>query len=388
MPKKINIKGPIVTNDYADIYQWLGWDAAWPKLISEGLEEAAGDDVVIEINSPGGICVAGYEMYTAIMAYEGKVTAHVISAMSAATLLVCAANEALISDTGIFMIHNTQSSARGDYRDMEMEASALKEFNAGIINAYVRKTGKTREEIQALMDKDTYMSPQTAIELGFIDGYMFKQPESKQDTPQNFATQIVAANVPIIPEDKAKMLRQMIAEAEQAGTEDVSTGPIRAQVAPVQPQTMQKTGVEAVSDIPPKEGGRTNMTLTEVLAEHPEVQAEIDAAKETARVEGKDEGVKEERKRIQSLDNIAKTVSAEALTDAKYGENPVDGPTLAYQAMMDGNKLAAAYMKNAQTDSEESGAPDVGAGKPDAGEPEDNEADEMAGYVNSQRGGK
>ena len=105
---KIKVRGPIVSNDTAWIYNWLGWDAACPKQIEEGLEAAAGEDVVIEINSPGGVCVYGYEMYTAIMNYEGKVTANVISAMSAATLLVCAADEALISDTGIFMIHNAR----------------------------------------------------------------------------------------------------------------------------------------------------------------------------------------------------------------------------------------------------------------------------------------
>ena len=154
MPKKINIKGPIVSNDTAWIYNWFGWDAACPNDIRNGLEDAAGEDVVIEINSPGGVCVYGFEMYTALKEYEGNVTVHVISAMSAATLLVCAADEALISDTGMFMIHNAQSYAEGDYRDMQMEADALTEFNASIINAYVRKTGKTRDEIQALMDKE------------------------------------------------------------------------------------------------------------------------------------------------------------------------------------------------------------------------------------------
>ena len=140
MAKKINVKGPIISNDSAWLYHYFGWDATSPSMIAEGLEEAAGEDVIIEINSPGGICIYGYEMYTAIMNYEGNVTVHVISAMSAATLLVCAADKALISDTGIFMIHNTQSYAAGDYRDLQMEADALKEFNAGIINAYVRKT--------------------------------------------------------------------------------------------------------------------------------------------------------------------------------------------------------------------------------------------------------
>lgn len=75
------------------------------------------------------------------------------------------------------------------------------------------------------------------------------------------------------------------------------------------------------------------------------------------------------------------------LQKAKYGENPIDGPTLAYQAMVDGDKLAAAYMKAAQEDSENSGAEDVGVGTPDAGEPQTDEADEMAAYVNKTKGG-
>lgn len=365
---KIKVRGPIVSNDTAWIYDWLGWDAACPKKIEKGLEEAAGDDVVIEINSPGGVCVYGYEMYTAIMNYEGKVTAHVISAMSAATLLVCAADEALISDTGIFMIHNAKSSADGDYRDMQMEADALREFNAGIINAYVRKTGKTREEIQALMDNDTYMSPQTAIENGFIDGYMFEQPEEEKKDPENFATQVVAAGQQmIIPEDKAKELMQAL------------------KVATSQQSVQQNIGEVAVSDKEKdnKEGGKT-MKLSEFLAENPEAQAEMDAATAQARTEG----VTAERERMKSLDAIAKTVAPEALEDAKYGENPIDGPTLAYQALAKGDKLAAAYMADAMKDSEDSKAPEVGIGTPDAGQEKDDEAEAMAAHVNKQRGGK
>lgn len=366
---KIKLRGPIVSNDAGWIYDWFGWDAIYPQKLEDGLTEANGEDVVIEINSQGGVCVYGYEMYTDIMNYEGKVTVHVISAMSAATLLVCAADEALISDAGIFMIHNARSSADGDYRDMQMEADALKEFNAGIINAYVKKTGKTREEIQDLMDNDTYMSPQTAIEQGFIDGYIFEQPEGSKQEPQNLATQIVAAAQQIIPEGKARELMKALKVAT-------------SQEAPVIPKETQNIGAVAVSDIN-KEGGKT-MSLKEFLEQNPEAQAEMDAATAQA----KEEGVKAERERMKSLDAIAKTVTLEALEEAKYGDNPIDGPTLAYNALAKGDKLAAAYMKDAITDSQESGAQDVGVGTPDAGEPEDKEADEMAAYVNSRRGGK
>lgn len=395
MPKKITVKGPIISNDSAWIYNYFGWDAASPNTISQGLEEAAGEDVIIEINSPGGVCVYAYEMYTAIMEYEGKVTVNVISAMSAATLLVCAADEALISDTGIFMIHNARSEAQGDYRDMQMEADALREFNAGIINAYVRKTGRTREEIQVLMDNNSYMSPQTAIEQGFIDGYMFGDPNRTEESPEELAKSIVAADAPIIPEEKAKALMQLIVKAQKGGEnlpglenliqsvgEATTPSAENPNVAPVQ-QIEQKTGVAAVSD-KKQEGGKTNMTLSEFLAENPDAKAEMEAMTTEARAEGQ----KAERERIQSLDAISGTVTAEALKDAKYGEKPIDGPTLAYQAMTNGEKLAAAYMAAAKKDSEESGADKVGIGTPDAGQEQTDEADEMAAYVNKEKGGK
>lgn len=367
--KKISVKGPIVSNNTAWLYKYLGWDAACPNTVLQGLEKAAGDDVVIEINSPGGICVYGYEMYTAIKEYEGKVTIHVICAMSAATLLVCAADEALISDTGIFMIHNARTTAEGDYRDMNMKADALREINQGIINAYVRKTGKSREDIQSLMDNNSYMSPQTAIEQGFIDGYMFGDPNRKGQETESFVESVVAAAVPVIPENKAKTLIQLITEVETKGHE--------------LPDREQSVSSKADSD-KTKKKGESKMELKEYLAKNPEHQSEVDAMLKAAREEGR----KEERERMHSLDAISKTVTAESLYDAKYGEKPVDGPTLAYQAMINGDKTATAYLKAAMEDSNGSGAADVGIGMPDTGEEEIDESDEMAAYVNRVKGGK
>jgi hypothetical protein len=89
-----------------------------------------------------------------------------------------------------------------------------------------------------------------------------------------------------------------------------------------------------------------------------------------------------------SLDAIAKTVTPEALHEAKYGENPTDGKTLAYEAMVKGEKLAQAYMTDAVSDNVNSGAQDVGEGNPDEGTEGTRAADEMAGYINNMKGGK
>lgn len=371
MAVKIEVKGPIVSNETAWLYHYFGWDACCPKDISSKLDEAAGEDVILEINSPGGICSYGYEMYTVLMAYQGTVTAHVITAASAASLLVCAADKALASDTCIFMIHNTRTEASGDYREMQNCADMLKEYNEGIINAYVRKTGKSREELQEMMDKETYMSAKKAIESGFIDDYLFGSPDDSgdkngEDTIQNNSLlQAMNAVQPIMSDEQAKEI--------MAGLNML--------------HNLQNNSNNADSDIDTvvqtqKEGEKSNMTLEEIYAEHPELKEEVAALADASRKEG----AEEENKRLQALDAIAASVTGEALNNAKYGENRMDAKELAYQSLIEDGKKAENYMTNAIEDSKSSGVDEVGAGLPE--EETENEADDMAAYVNAMRGGK
>ncbi len=394
MAVKIEIKGPIVTNTVGWLYHYIGWDACCPNDISKKLEEAGGEDVVLEINSGGGVCVAGFEMYNALMQYEGNVTANVIFAASAATFPACAADKTLIADAGIFMIHNTQSSASGDYRDMEMEADCLKEFNESIINVYVRKTGKSREELQALMDKDTYMSPQKAIEHGFVDDYIFGNPNPAEEGEENGKKtnagtlqilQVMNAVSPVMSEEKAQEIIALLKLKEESVNNTASVGEPEGEE-----DKLQNNSGDTDSDIEPKEnqnkeGDKKNMTVAEFLAEHPEAQAEMEKMLAAAR----NEGVTSENNRLQELDAISNSVSKEALHNAKYGEEKLDAKELAYQAMLDDGKKAKNYMKQAVADAEESGVNDVGASAEN--EEDADKADTMAAHVNrlrAMKGGK
>lgn len=378
---KIEAKGIIVSNESSWFYDWMGWQCVTPGKIAEKLNEAAGDDVVLEINSTGGSVMAGYEIYKNIMDYPGRVTAHIIVACSAATFLACAADEAKISDGGIFMIHNVQSSAEGDYRDMQMEADALRQFNEGIINIYERKTKKSREEIQGLMDRDTYMGPALAIEQGFVDGYIYERHEDAGKTAVKdtscFARSVVASAAPVIPWDKMRELATALKTLHSQG----GCAPAHPYSAGAPNERQQDNGHGADSDKEQKRGGKSRMTLKEFLAENAEGQTEVNALVEAA----KKDGAAEERERLKSLDAIAATVPTEMLDEAKYGGNPMDGPALAYQAMLQGRKAAAAYMAQAVKDVEESGSNEAGAGLPGAGQETRDESDEMAGYINKSR---
>ena len=178
MAKKINIKGPIVGNSEAWIYEWFGIEATSPNSVSKVIDEANGEDLEVEINSGGGSVFAGSEIYTALKSYPGNVTVKIVGlAASAASVIAMAGNKVMMSPTAQMMIHNVSTYTSGDYRDMEHSAEVLKSANKTIANAYRLKTGKTQEELLKLMDNETWMTAQKAKELGFIDEIMFDEEQ-------------------------------------------------------------------------------------------------------------------------------------------------------------------------------------------------------------------
>lgn len=195
----IDIKGEIINSNNQWIYDWLRMEATSPKKISDALRDAGGEDVEIHINSPGGDVFAGSEIYTLLRAYSGKVKVKILGIAASAASVIAQAGESEISPTGMFMIHNVKTWSSGDYRDMEYTAETLRAANESIINAYVAKTGMTQEELQGLMDRETYMAAAQAVEYGFIDKVMFT--EQAPELRNGFG---------LLPEETLKKIKNLI----------------------------------------------------------------------------------------------------------------------------------------------------------------------------------
>lgn len=172
---KISVKGPIIDSDDQWIYDWFEVEATSPKKVIDLINQAKNnEDLEIEINSGGGSVFAGSEIYTALKSYSGKVTTKVVGlAASAASVIAMAGDKILISPTGQIMIHNASGGFGGDYRDMEKGAEILKNVNATISNAYRIKTGLSSDELLDMMNKETWLTPQQALEKKFVDEIMF-----------------------------------------------------------------------------------------------------------------------------------------------------------------------------------------------------------------------
>lgn len=176
MPIKIKVRGVVVSNDDKCIYEWFDMEAVSPKDIEEQLEAAAGEDVDVEINSVGGDVYAGSDIYTMLKAYAGNVTVKIVGlAASAASVIAMAGDKVMISPTAQIMIHNVWSMTWGDYRAMEHEADVLKGWNKSIANAYMLKSGMSQKDLLVLMNKETWLTAQEALNYKLVDEVMFDE---------------------------------------------------------------------------------------------------------------------------------------------------------------------------------------------------------------------
>lgn len=167
---KIYIDGYIVADEDSEILEWFGYPVMAPRLLREQLDKAKGEDVELIINSYGGDVWAAQAMYAELKSYPGKVTGIITGlAASAATILMCACSHLKASHGAQVMIHNAETSADGDYRDMESTVEMLKTANDGIKAIYTAKTGRSYQELQDALDAETWFSAETALEAGFVD---------------------------------------------------------------------------------------------------------------------------------------------------------------------------------------------------------------------------
>lgn len=157
-------------------------DDITPQLFKDELNSGTGD-ITVWINSPGGDCVAAAQIYNMLMDYKGNVTVKIDGiAASAASVIAMAGTEVLMSPVSTMMIHNPATVAMGDHNEMQKAIEMLNEVKESIINAYEIKTGLSRAKLSHLMDSETWMNANKAVELGFADGIISREnPNTEPD---------------------------------------------------------------------------------------------------------------------------------------------------------------------------------------------------------------
>ena len=153
-------------------------DTATAKAICSNLDRYKNTPVTIRINSPGGSVTAGLGIADAIQRH-GKVTAEIVGlAASMASILAVAALHCRMSTTALLMVHNPWVQSTGDSRTLRKEAETLDKFAGSLVTFYASKTGKSREEIQSMMDTETWLDADQAKAARFVDA-IFKGADAR-----------------------------------------------------------------------------------------------------------------------------------------------------------------------------------------------------------------
>lgn len=167
----------------------------------DALNEHNGADVTLMLDSPGGVVSDGLSIYNALMQYSGKVTVHIDTmAASIASVIACAADHVVINSNAQFMIHKAWTVAMGNSTDFRGLIAQLDSLDGMIADVYVERTGASRDELMDMMEKETYLSAEDAVAIGFADEVNYIKKERKQEKTKALAL------APCVIEARAKAL--------------------------------------------------------------------------------------------------------------------------------------------------------------------------------------
>lgn len=236
----------------------IGWDATAQQL-REALAAANGEAVELVISSPGGFVGEGLEMYNLVRNYPGATTARLSGyAMSMASYIPLAADRIVAEDNAIYMIHNVRGGVWGDHNDILKYGEMTKAMSRMLARAYVARSGKSAEEIAAMMDRETYLFGEDMVAEGFADEIIGATSEEDRETATALARMAMDECSNRMAADVAAVKADLTKAAALAG------------------RINQQPRATATAK-PADKGARTMLTLTQLRAEHSELVAAIEA---------------------------------------------------------------------------------------------------------------
>ena len=124
----------------------------------------------LRINSLGGDVFDGMAMYNVIKRREAKTTVYIEGiAASIATIIALGADEVVMAENSLFMIHNAWGGTMGEAKDMRKTAETLDKISGELTDIYRKKTGLSYDVLSEMMDEETWLNAEEAFELGFVD---------------------------------------------------------------------------------------------------------------------------------------------------------------------------------------------------------------------------
>lgn len=145
---------------------FFGNDHVW---LEEQLREAGGEDVKIEISSPGGFVFPGLAMFNLIKNYSGHTGTHLMGLAASMSSYIAMAGKTRTSErTGVFMLHEVSIGATGTSEDMFNAGKLAKGLTNLLAKTYAERSGKSLKEIKEMMAAETWLFGDEIKKAGFV----------------------------------------------------------------------------------------------------------------------------------------------------------------------------------------------------------------------------
>ena len=310
------------------------------------LEALSGkDNITVHINSVGGDMYAGMAIYNRLKGLAANVTTiNDGLAASAGSLIFMAGDTRKVNAGSNLMIHGAAGFLYGYYQVQDLNAikKQLEAHNRAGVNIYAEATGRDKETIKAMVDRETWLTGADAVEAGF-------------------AHEVIGEDMPVtmrLTPDKAKIIVNGVAMSTR-GLTNIPSGievlPTAVSNTIFEVPEYHKNQINARSE---EEMPITN--VEELRKAHPDLVAQVENA---ARIEG----ANQERARIQGIEAIQNAIADHALIkNAKFGDNPLTAEQVAFKAMQAQAAIGNTMLNNMVADNASSGAAQV-ATAPNAG---------------------
>jgi ATP-dependent Clp endopeptidase proteolytic subunit ClpP len=328
---KTGVQCTVTDNGELLLYGVVGdsWDELDAKTVIaqiEGLGDV--DTLTIRINSGGGFVFEGLAIFNYLNAHPAKKVVYIDGlAASMASVLAMVGDEVIIPENAMIMIHNPWDVAVGDSEELRKSADKLDKIKEAIVGIYVARSGKSQEEIETMMNEETWMTGSEAVEFGFAD--MLTDPVQ------------VAASVDVSMFSKAPTNKLLMRAQTETSTREGNDMP-ETQNKPDASQAANEDALRAEGAVAERKRS------TDIRAAVASAGLSMDYADELI-----DSGVDIDGARAQVIDKLAEERSKQPDTQAQHSVAPgqdqsekmVEGATAAlmdrcgYERMEGGNEF-------------------------------------------------
>lgn len=189
----------------------------------------ASDEVIIPMNSYGGSVLEGTAFCTILKDSKATTVCEILGvSASMGTIIAISCDKVVMPTNGYFMIHNPSMWTSGESKVLKRGAQMLDTMKAAMVSEYVRKSGQPEATIIEMMDEETWLTGQEALDLGFVDELSDEvtidacyKPGEFQNTPEALIISEEADAAKETKKPKGAFAKFLAASKEFFGSEDL-----------------------------------------------------------------------------------------------------------------------------------------------------------------------